>query len=556
MIWLYTFYQSVLASPFFGYFTVDENYIADSGVFLWYGNTPRCLDWPATPSLLTFFVLFGVSVVYQIGTNIGEVNGMMGIFEQFDWQAYHYFLSRKEFLLAGRTIQLVVVGIILILFIRFIYQSRHDLLEGTTRHVLVFISITSYVIWFNAPVLRPEAISGSLFMYLLAQLVFTERITRQQAFGFAAMFAVILAERLLFVFVAPILLAGIFFALPQARWKTTFQAFLLVIGIFILLCPFLITDPLVVLKSFIGGILAKMQDKPMATLFNMEFIRIYFMNPVNYLVIFLCLPGAWVLFKRRKFFYLILLGNWLVFLFLVLRSAKIYDTHVLPAGVLTIIVIALGIGFVANSIGVYGKYLALVLTTIIIGSNLTEYVKFQQRSHTPSTVEAAYTYILSLPDQSRLLIHPDLELFVPKTKECLQREFLQNRDSLKMADKLNYLLGNKGNSKIAADQLPYVTRSFAFEDERLYEIQYQILLKYYDEPKLKKAFDIDVYLDNTELASHSVPTIPAIEDFKQGKYDYFITDIRLDDREPIQVFTNDLHAPYYCYKAEIPISTN
>ena len=548
IVWAYTFYVSVLTPPFFGYFTVDENFIADSGIFLWYGNTPRCLDWPATPSLLTFFLMFGMAVVGSIVSASGQIHGILDVFEQFDLQAYQYFVSRETFLVMGRAIQLMEVGIVLVLFIRFLYRQQHPLLTEASRIALIFISITSYVIWFNAPVLRPEALSGSLFLYILARLLFTTRLTNQKIYTLAILFGIVLAERLLFVFVAPLMLGGIYYLATQSRWKVTLRFVLITVVVFMVLCPFIVTDPLVVLKSFVGGIMAKMNDKPMETLFNYEFIHFYFQNPINYLIILLSALGIWMLLRQRSTMYYIVIGNWLFFLFLVLRSAKIYDTHVLPAGIITLLVVGLGISFLAEKAGIWGRWVSIGLSAVVMISNLNEYGQFQKRSHTTSNIESAYHWIQALPTSSRLLVHPELEFYLPKTKDNLIKELADNRDTLKMVRKLNYLLGNKGESA-NSEAVPLVARSFAFEDERLYEIQYQLLIKYSARSQTKK-FNYDVYLENIELASHSVRTQEALADFRAGRYDYLITEMRLDDFAPIETFANNLHEPIYCYKSE------
>lgn len=548
ILWAYTFYVSVAAPPFFGYFTVDENYIADSGIFLWYGNTPRCLDWPATPSLLTFFLMFGMAVAGSIVSASGQTSGILSVFEHFDIQAYQYFVSRENFLILGRSIQLVEVGVILVFLIRFLYKQNHRLLNATSRNTLIFVIITSYVVWFNAPVLRPEALSGSLFFYILARILFTHRLTNRQIYFLAALFGIVLAERLLFVFVTPILLGGVYLLSQKTPVKATLRFVLITILTFMIFCPFILTDPLVVLKSFVGGIMAKMNDKPMDTLFNNEFIRLYFQNPVNYLVVLLGALGGWVLIRQRSLLYYIVIGNWLFFLFLVLRSAKIYDTHVLPAGILMLFAVGLGVAFLAEKAGNRGSWVALGLSAVVILSNVYEYIQFQKRSHTASNIEAAYHWIHTLPKDSRLLVHPELEFYLPKTIESLQKELALNQDTTLMIRKLNYLLGIKGEA-VTPQKVPLVARSFAFEDERLYEIQYQLLIKYSDRSTAKK-FNYDVYLDNVELASHSVRTDNALADFRASRYDYMITDLQLDDRQPIKTFTNNLHAPIYCYKSE------
>jgi hypothetical protein len=550
LIWLYTFYVSVITPPFLGYFTVDENFIADSGVFLWYGATPRCLDWPATPSVLAFFIIFGVQLVYHSITHLGEFTTFIDLFESIDRVAFQYLISRQELLVVGRSVQLLLVGIFILLFIRYLFKKDHSLLNTETRFALSLIVVTSYILWFNAPVLRPEAISASIFIYLLARLLFTDSLSSRQCLFLGILFGIVLAERLLFVFVAPILLAAVYFKAQRTPIHHTIRFFLVTLGVFILLCPFLITDPLVILKSFFGGILAKMQDKPMPTFFNEEFIKAYFMNPINYFIVLASLLGCWVLLKSRSLFHYILVGNWLLFLFMVLRSAKIYDTHVLPAGIFTLFATALGIGYLADKVGKNrSTVLAAVLILPIALHNLFNYVNFQEQSHIESNFAKAYYWINELPEGTRLLVHPELDFYLLKSRESLAWNLEQNRDSLKMIRKLNYIMGNKGEQAIRLETLPFVARSFAFEDERLYEIQYQLLNRYGTESELKK-YTYFVLLDNTILASNSVRTEDALVDFDNGKYEYLITDILFENREPFKVFANATHPTAFVYKSQ------
>ncbi|GAB2773541.1 hypothetical protein GCM10027275_15660 [Rhabdobacter roseus] len=550
MLWCYTMYVSVLNPPFMAYFTVDENFIADSGVFLWYGNTPRCLDWPATPSLLIFCLLFGISTLASIISHRGTYEGLLDIFEQFDRNAYQYLTDRQDLILTGRTIQLLMVGTLLVLTVRFLFRHKHPLLTPASRPALAFLIVTSYVVWFNAPVLRPEALAGTLFLYLVVQMLFTEQATTGQIRLWAILFGLILAQRLIFLFLAPAILVGVFLLLPANQWKGTLRFIGLTILLFVAACPFLLTDPLVVAKSFVGGIIAKMNDEPMGTWFNYTYIGEYFKNPVSYLLILLCLLGMVKLVGTRKWFYGVLVLNWIFFLFLVLRSAKIYDTHVLPAGIITVLVAALGAGYLAEAGKKVGTWTAIAFVMIVAFSNLREYWDFQARSHANQNKFDAYRWIISLPSETSLLLPPDLEFYVPKAQSTLLWESEQNRDTLKMARKINYILRRPGSS-LEAQKFPVVALSFAFEDERLYDTQYRLLLKYTEQSK-RKVYNYEVYLDNTELASHSVQREEAMENFRSGKrYRYMVSENRLDDSEPIKEFTGGIDAPLWVY--EVPL---
>ncbi len=537
---LFTFYWSVIAPPFFGYYTTDENFIADSGVLLWYGNTPRILDWPGAPSVLTFYLIFGVEIAFRIASNLGNAGGLIGVFTQVDLATYDYLTDRETLLLLGRSIQLLLVGLVLFFTLRFVYRSRHELLTDGTKHVLAFLIVSSSMIWTSAPVLRPEALSGSVFLYLLVRLVFSEKLRPSESYVIAALFGLVLAERLLFIFVAPIVLGGIFFLSSQKRWTTAARALLVVLATFVIFCPFVLTNTLVIMKAFVGGIMAKMQDTPMPTLFNEAFIDEYFYNPVNYLVVAMGLIGVGVLISARKPFYGLVAGNWALFLFLVLRSAKLYGSHVLPAGVITLVVAALGVGLVTRKVP-KGRWVAGTLVLLMAASGLYESVTFQSQRHVRPNIALAYDWVQQLPGNPRLLVTPEMETYLPKNKEILLRDMLLNQDSLKMQRKMQVQVGaNDG-------PLPYIIYAFAFEDERLYQNQYQILLRYADRSP-KRKFSYDVYLDDTAFIYHSVQTQKAIEDFKAGAYDYMITEIRLEGLVPVQIFDNGLHPSLFAYR--------
>ncbi|WP_247234962.1 hypothetical protein [Telluribacter sp. SYSU D00476] len=538
-IWIYTFYVSVVSPPFFSYYTVDENSVADSGVFLWYGITPRCLDWPATPTALIFFLIYGVDVLITLLSSIGTYDSLIGVFEKFDFAAYQYLINREPYILIARTIQLVVIGLFLFLTVRFIYRQNHPLLTPVVQACLSILIVTSYVVWFNAPVLRPEAISGCIFLYILVQLVFSSQVTAHRARELSILFAVVIAERLLFLFVSPIFYLSLFFLLPkQERWRVTLNSMGTTLLVFVALCPFLLTDPLVVAKSFVGGIIAKMNDKPMETLFNQEYIGSYFDNPTSYLIIILSSLGTYVLLRQKKIQYWVVVFNWLFFLFLVLRSAKIYDTHVLPAGVITLVMAGLGVGFVYQQSRKAGGVVSLVLVLVIAISNQWQYYTFQEGGHKRINVFSAYDWVQTLPTDSKLLVPIDFEFYLKKSGQALLRNQEQRKDTTLMVRKLNYLLGNKEGNEVNNAGLAVVAKSFAFEDEGLYDIQYQILLRYSDRKDVPK-YDYDVYMDNVLLTSHSVEWEKSLQDFKAGKYKYLITDRAVDGYSPIKEFKGE-----------------
>jgi len=540
------FYCSVIDPPFHGYYTTDENFVADSGVLLWYGNTPRGLDWPAAPSMLFYFIAFGISCLLTVIENLGNIHGLISVFECFDHQAYNYLTDREPFILLGRGFQILAVGLILYQTTQIIYRQNHYLLTDAVKFILPVLFITSTLVLDTTPVLRPEALSGNLFILFLARVVFSEKLSTKDIIICSAIFGLILAERLIFAFFLPFYLGAVFLMGNANRFRNILFSLLIIVVSFILFCPFIISDTLVVMKSFVGGIIAKINDKPMGTFFNKEYIGIYFSNPVNILILILAGLGLMNLFKTRKAIYFLLAGNLFLFLFLVLRSSLIYDTHVLPAGVVTLFLVGLGLGFVVERFKGIGFKIALAIVIVIAATNITEAFTYHKGVHRKLNMHDARAWILSLPSETRLLLNPEFEFYVPKSKNCLLREEALNTDEQKMIKKLNYLLGRKAGMGVEGKDLPIIANAFAFEDERQYDAQYKILIKYVSESK-NKVYDYDIYYQSVELASHSVQTQEALKNFKDGKYEYMVTETKIPGMEPIKVFDKAWGITFYVY---------
>ncbi|MCF2444233.1 hypothetical protein L0657_09710 [Dyadobacter sp. CY345] len=540
---------SVVFPPFHGYYTTDENFVADSGVLLWYGNTPRGLDWPAAPHMLFYYLTFGVSCLLATIQNIGNLTGLISVFDIFDLQAYKFLTYREPFILIGRTFQILAVGFILYRTSVILYRQNHELLIEPVKLFLPIIFITSMLVLNTSPVLRPEAISGNLFILLLARMIFSDSLTQKEIVVYSGVFGLILAERLIFAFFVPFFIGAVFLLANRKKFQNAGFSLLMIFITFVIFCPFIITDTLVIMKSFVGGIIAKINDKPMGTFFNREYIGQFLKEPVNIVILILAALGLYAMLRTRKILYFLLIGNTFLFLFLVLRSSLIYDTHVLPAAVVTMFLVGLGLGFVAERINIWGIRIAAVVMIIIATTNIVSSAKYHLRVHKRLNMHDACAWISTLPSETRMLVNLEFEFYVPKSEQCLLREQALNNDNRKMIRKLNYLLGSKAGMEVEGKDLPIIANAFAFEDERQYDSQYKILLKYTPGEK-SKVYDYDVYFEAVELASHSIKTDLAFQDFEKGKYEYLVTEKFLKDRKPIKIFDKEWGVQYYVYKRD------
>jgi hypothetical protein len=209
--------------------------------------------------------------------------------------------------------------------------------------------------------------------------------------------------------------------------------------------------------------------------------------------------------------------------------------------------VGFGLSYLVETGKATGQKVAFVLVAFLVFASFGEAFAQHKRVHTRVNMHAASEWILTLPAGTSMLLNPEFEFYIPKNQTCLLREKVQNLDTLKMIKKMNFLLGNKGAAELAEKDLPVIANAFAFEDEKQYDAQYRILLKYAPTEK-RKLYDYDIYFDAIELASHSVQTQVAIKDFLAGKYEYMVTEHQLDGRTPIKIFNKEEGAYFYVYQ--------
>jgi hypothetical protein len=553
--WCYSFFVSVVFPPFHAYYTYDETFIADSGVFLWYGITPRILDWPASPSVLIYGLIFGCSALYQVVAHAGEINSVLDAFVVVDKTAYEYLFNREPYILAGRAVQMLMILIVGLCTIRFLFRQKHPLLTDQIRGLLSLVLFSSHLIWNSAPVLRPEGIAGIFFIYLLCRLLFSETLDRAAIVVVSMLFALVVAERLIFFILAPLFFSGIFFLSEGPRWK--FLRFS--VGVFVLsflaFCPFVLTDPLIIAKAFFGGILAKVNDTPMGGVFNWEFIKTYFNNPVSYLALAVTFLGVSEISRQKKAFYWIVVANWLFFLVIVLRSSKIYDPHVLPAALIHLFLIGFGLKRISEIKAGNWQYAAWGAVLLIVGGEAVSVFNYHTWVRRDVNYHQAVDWIeKELPADAPIATRIDIGLFLAPNTKALSRWIVATEDRENQLNKLRYLMGFNSSEtlQLTEDNMSLSAAAFAFEDEKLFALQYQLLHKYGKREK-RKRFDLDIFLEDNTLFYHGVTDQEALQRFEAGHYAYWVTDDLLDGREPIKEFSDAEGAPIRVYQNEKPM---
>lgn len=536
-----SFYHGILSPPPLITFTTDENFIGESGIFLLFGITPRALEWAALPSTLIAYLMFIIWCGFSLLKNISNIHGLPDILTIFDKNAFYYLNHREEFVIWERWIQLFLIGFIIFRTLQFILHAKHPVLKPEIKFILTFLFVCSDVIWVSAPLIRPEALSGSLFLYLIIRILFTEKITPKIATTLLILFIITFTQRLIFIFFSPFVVGGILINLWQQKipFKTYFNHLGVVILALLALMPFIITDTFVVLKSFLGGVFTKINHDKMDTYFNMSYINNFVKEPINLIFSFFCLLGMWFLVKLHTFkaTVIIFILNFSFILFSSLKAAQLYNTHTFPLSMMAIIMITFGLYGVISFIKQKHRIWVLSILTLLLFTNTIWTVQKNKASviGQQQNLADAIAWIKTLKNNEKILLSLDFDGLIPKNEVCLMREYEANASETYRMNKLSKLLKIPISDSLGKFTLPILAQSFAFEDEKLFDTQYQVALKFVDSDSSKR-FDTDYFYENNSNMSHCYVKNEALTRFREGKYGYIVSQEKLPSLKPIMSF--------------------
>ena len=545
-------YCGIINPPPLGYYTTDENFIAETGVFMLYGITPRALEWPALLSSYLYFIVFLCQCAYEILTHLSQLSGISSLFDCIDRVAHFYLTHRSQYVVVGRVLQLILAVGFSYRIIRFLAFSAHPMLAGWGKVALVVCFGSAFWFWGNAAIIRPEMLVSLLFFEVVIRLLFASDAAKPNLNLVMVLFALCLSQRLLLVFMVPFVVGSLaWYAFRYKNAKLFWSGAGSFFATILVAIPYLITDLMVILKSFFGGIVNKMNVKAPKTLFNEDFIVAFFSNPVNVFFAILFLMGLFYLFKRQLYGFaaLLLLVNIFLFWFSALRSPQVYSTHFLPTSVACLPFVGFGVVFLLT-LGNTKKLLGIryFVLSVPFWLGLYEFMAFQKAAHQHTNFHEAQAWVIGLEANSKIALDPEYEEFIPKNKVCLLREQQQNNDPERRIVKIRKILSGVKNDMVDFDKLPVIARSFAFEDEELAEVQYRLRLKFYDASK--PAFDVYYMLNDINLANHAVQRDSVIAALRANspRYDYFVSVGGIAELKPFKVFDTHQLPNVFVYK--------
>ena len=548
-----SFYYGIIAPPPLITYTTDENFIGESGIFLLFGNTPRALEWAALPSTFIAYFIFLIWCGFSLIAQIGHLHGLTDILSVIDLNAFYYLNHREEFVVWERIIQILLIGFIIFKTINFIINSKHHALTENIRLIVTFLCVCSDVVWVTVPIIRPEALSGSLFLLVTIKILFSEKITPKLATSILILFILTVTQRLIFLFLSPFVIGGIMIHLLKQNisWRTYFKYLIIIFLALFALMPFIVTDTFVVLKSFLGGVFIKLNHDKMDTYFNMSYINDFLSKPLNIFLSLLALIGAWFIIRKHpsKLLISLFLGNFLFFLFTSLKAAQLYVTHTFPLAMMAIILIGFGLAGLLELIkGKSKKWVLTGFSIILIVNSLYAVVKNNANiKEQQQNLADAIVWVKSLDNNEKIALELDFDGLIPKNKATLVREYEANASEKYRINKLHRLLKVEQKDTLSKFPLPIIAQSFAFEDEKLFDTQYQIALKYVDNDHNKR-FDTDYFFENNSMMSHCLVRENALRRFEQGQYHYLISRIKLGNKLPCKTFMKTGGVGFWAYE--------
>ena len=552
-----SFFYGIIAPPPLITYTTDENFIGESGIFLLFGNTPRALEWAALPSTFIAYFIFLIWCGFSLIAQIGQWYGLTDILSVIDTNAFYYLNHREEFVIWERIIQLLLIGFIIYKTIRFIIHSKHPVLTDNIKLILTILCVCSDIIWVTVPLIRPEALSGSLFLLVTIRVLFSEKITPPLATTILIIFILTVTQRLIFLFLSPFVLGGILIHLLKQNisWRTYLKYLTIILLALFALMPFIITDTFVVLKSFLGGVFIKLNHDKMDTYFNMSYINDFLSKPLNIFLSILALIGAWFIIKKHpsKLLIFLFLGNFLFFLFTSLKAAQLYVTHTFPLAMMAIILIGFGLAGLLELIkGESKKWVLIGFSGILILNSIYAVAKNNADiREQQQNLADAIAWVKSLNNNEKIALELDFDGLIPKNKATLMREYEANASEKYRINKLHRLLKVEQKDTLNKFPLPIIAQSFAFEDEKLFDTQYQIALKYIDNDSTKR-FDTDYFFENNSMMSHCLVRENALRRFENGQYHYLISKAQLEHKKPLKTFLKTGGTGFWVYEYKKP----
>ncbi len=534
------------------YIPNDEFMITDSGVFAWYGLPSRCLEWPASPMVLFYYVLIGIFAVSSFITQTLLGNSSLNFFEVFDIEVYNYLLNKPAYLVYGRIFQFIVVVVLAVLSFKNFKKS--SLFSSNILGLQLFFGILlgSQTLISTTSLVRPDSIAILLTVYFFS-IAFSNDFDRfSQKILVVIVFAFLVSFRTVYLFLAPYLFYIIFIKKSKISFRSNIFLLVLFFVLLLTLNPYLLTNSFLFMKAFLGNIISK-RHQEMNSFYNKQFI----INEIkqNIFIPFYTIFAGLGIFSLWKNVFLpkieicILIGLSLFYLHSTLSAPVVFTTHIAPLLPFFYVLVAIGISILISkkSILFYPVFFIILFSNIYVNYN-------GSRKGNPMNYFEAINWLKSENIYKSMAIPEQWDVLFAESRNKksfeLEYDLLNNME--RRSNKLNKLFPNKNEQKSSFDTI--LLQSFMFDEENIKSAAANISIHQTPEnkPNTKMVYLFD---DNSDLPENAISplhcqTYKEIETLiKENKIDILLTkSIKKDPNfELLMKFDQGLGDVYFVY---------
>jgi hypothetical protein len=515
-------------------YTWDEFFITDGGVFMWYGLPPRALEWPAGISCYLYYLIWLGHYLYNICRHFSEIHSLHEALNWVDFTTYQYLTHTEHYLMAGRVMQVLLCSLILWFTNKLLLRYGAQWLSDSDKTWLTVLLAFAPYSWYHAFVIRPDILAIFLIQLLLVAVLFCENLPKRHLQTLLFVLGVCLAQRVTFLLAGLLVIVALLVQMYHQNkrpWVVILLEIRYVLLGFVLLVPFIITETLTFLKSFVGVILNENNGDIYS--YNWEYIRGLFKDYTLYFWVIFSLFGVYYLYKNivSKTILLLFLVSFALNFHTVFSSGIISESRTVNCAVLGYMAVLGGILFLKNKYTTHRViYAGLVFGVLLL--LLVPFRFYQKWSRQPQPRTQAYNWLMAnVPNHAKILIHELIEMpFLPTDSLALQYRLSHCEESLTTGERLKTIMPSRWKH----ETVPIIARAVMLEEEQILLLKNRILLKYSHLQSRK--FGIYYYLDSNPQTPWSLKSTEALTGFETKKYDYILSNKRLPDKEPVVVF--------------------
>jgi hypothetical protein len=538
LVTLLVIYWGVFAPAAPRLYTWDEFFITDGGVFMWYGLPPRALEWPAGVSCYLYYFIWLGHYLYNICINFSAIHSLHDALNWADFTTFQYLTHIDQYLMAGRVLQILFCSVILWFTNRLLLKYGANWLNGSDKTWLTLLLAFAPYSWYHAFVIRPDILAIFLIQLLLVATLFCENLPKKHIQILLFILGVCLAQRITFLLIGIVIVGSFSMRIYQQNnrsLKAVLGNFRWILLGFVLLVPFIMTQTLTFLKSFVGVILNETTHND--NLYNWTYIKHIFDDYSLWFWLLLSGVGLWHLFRKitQKFVFALLIISFLLNFHTVFSSGIISETRTISCAILGYMAALGGVLFLKNKfINSQLGSIGLVLWLLFLPFRF-----YQQWSRQVQSRDSAYSWVMAnVPNHTNILVHELIEMSLPADSVSLQYRLSRCEASLATGERLKTIMPSRWKH----ESVPAIARAVMLEEERILELKNRILLKY-NHLQARK-FGVYYYLDENPQTPWSLKATEALHGFETKKYDYMLTTKLLPNKEVFVFFKGRGHWVY------------